>query len=256
MQPLVQPKLANAYVKHDSNNPLYDFSINPDLIVDVIYVGHEQEPVIVVDNLLKLPESLIQYAESGHAFQKDVKDFYPGIRKPLSPTYAENIYSHLMETMWMIFSSKLTVNIKLLSSVLSLATSNPSELRPIQSVPHFDSFVNNNIASVHYLCDSKFGGTSFYRHRATGFETMDAQRLQQYAPLLKNEVMQSNKTSFDYINGDNEIFTRTASIDAKFNRAIFYRSNILHSANIKNAADLSEHPSEGRLTANTLIMIE
>ncbi|GGY62432.1 hypothetical protein GCM10011613_02400 [Cellvibrio zantedeschiae] len=256
MQQLAQPELASSYLNHDSNNPTYDFSINPDLTLEVIYVGHEQEPVIVVDNLLKLPDSLIQYAESGHAFQKDVKDFYPGIRKPLSPTYAENVYSHLMETMWMVFSSRLTVNIKLLSSVLSLATSSAKDLRPIQSVPHFDSFVTNNIASVHYLCDSKFGGTSFYRHRTTGFETMNAQRLQQYAPLLKSEVMQSHKTSFDYINGDNELFARTASIDAKFNRAIFYRSNILHSANIQNAAELNNDPRTGRLTANTLIMIE
>lgn len=256
MQQLVNSPSANVYLKHESKNLIDDFSINPDLVMEVVYIGKEQEPVIVVDNLLQLPEALIQYAETGHSFQKDLKDFYPGIRKPLSPIYAENIYSHLMEPMWTIFSSKLTVNIKLLSSVLSLATSNPKDLRPIQSVPHFDSFTANNIASVHYLCDSKFGGTSFYRHRATGFETMDAQRLQQYAPMLKSEVMQSNKTSFDYINGDSEIFVRTASIDAKFNRAIFYRSNILHSANIQNAADLSDKPREGRLTANTLICID
>lgn len=255
MQPLIKPQISNAYFQPELENTLYDFSINPDAVMDIIYVGKEQEPVIVVDNLLKLPDSLIRYAESGHAFQKDVKDFYPGIRKPLSPIYAENIYSHLMETMWMVFSSKLTVNIKLLSSVLSLATSRPNELRPIQSVPHFDSFVTNNIASVHYLCDSKFGGTSFYRHRATGFETMNAQRLQQYAPMLKSEVMQLNQSSFDYINGDSEIFVRTASIDAKFNRAIFYRSNILHSGNVKPESGLSENPRTGRLTANTLISI-
>ena len=233
----------------------YDFSINPNLAMDIIYVGNEQEPIIIVDNFLQIPESIIQYAESGCEFQKDVKDFYPGLRKPLAPLYAEKIYHHLMDTLWKIYSSKPTVNIKLLSSVLSLTTTQPTELRPIQSVPHFDSFAANNIAGVHYFCKPQFGGTSFYRHRKTGFETMNTQRIQAYAPTLKSEVMQTYTGVFNYINGNTEIFERTASIDAKFNRAIFYRSNILHSGNIQTAVGLSENPRTGRLTANTLISI-
>ncbi len=256
MQSSTSPNVASPTINYVASEPHYDFSINPDLTVEIIYVGQEQEPVIIVDDLLKVPETLIQYAEAGHPFQKDAKDFYPGIRKPLAPVYAENIYRHLMEAMWTVFSSKLTVNIKLLSSVLSLTTNTAKDLRPIQSVPHFDSYLPNQIAGVHYLCDSKFGGTSFYRHRKTGFETMDAQRIQEYAPLLKSEVMQSNRTAFDYINGDTELFARTASIDAKFNRAIFYRSNILHSGNIQTTAGLSDNPRLGRLTANTLIAID
>jgi hypothetical protein len=256
MRPLASATIEKRLLNPVSSDINYDFSINPDLIMDIIYIGEEQEPIIIVDNLLNSPEALIHYAESGHPFQKDAKDFYPGIRKPLAPRYAENVYRHLMDTMWTIFSSKPTVNIKLLSSVLSLTTNAPKDLRPIQSVPHFDSFLPNNIAGVHYLCEPTFGGTSFYRHRKTGFETMDAQRIQSYAPTLKQEVMQSNKTSFDYINGDTDIFVRTACVDAKFNRAIFYRSNILHSGNIQNTAGLSDNPRIGRLTANTLIAID
>ena len=256
MQSSVIEKIERIHVNKSSNEISYDFSINPNLVIDIIYVGKEQEPIIIVDNLLNIPEALIQYAESGQPFQKDAKDFYPGIRKPLAPAYAENVYRHLIETMWTVFSSKLTVNIKLLSSVLSLTTNTPKDLRPIQSVPHFDSYLRNNIASVHYLCEPKFGGTSFYRHLQTGFETMDSQRIHEYAPTLKREVMQSNKTFFDYINGDTEIFARTASIDAKFNRAIFYRSNILHSGNIQHTANLSDNPRTGRLTANTLTSID
>jgi hypothetical protein len=233
----------------------HDFCINPNMSIETIHVGNELEPIVIVDNLLQFPEELIQLAESGYPFQKDTQDFYPGIRKPLAPIYAEHIYRHLMETIWTFFSSKATMNIKLLSSVLSLTTTSPKDLRPIQSVPHFDSFLANNIAGVHYLCDAHFGGTSFYRHNSTGFETIDAQRIQQYAPTLKREVMQSNAKSFNYINGDTNIFTRIASIDAKFNRAIFYRSNILHSGNIQTNTSLSENPRTGRLTANTLIAI-
>lgn len=235
---------------------LHHFLINPDLEIHTIHIGNEQEPVIIVDNLLQRPEALVEYAKLGCQFQKDTKDFYPGIRKSLSPIYAENIYSQLMEAIHTCFSEKPTIDIKLLSSVLSLATTVPEALRPIQSVPHVDSFLSNNIASVHYLCDPQFGGTSFYRHRSTGFETLDSQRIQQYAPKIKNEVIQLNQKPYNYINGDTELFERIASVDAKFNRAIFYRSNILHSANIPSTIYLGNHPENGRLTANTLIAVD
>ena len=247
-------QIAKSVVENDV--PQFDFSINPDLIINTIYVGNEQEPVVIVDELLNIPEAIIQYAETGFPFKEDAKDFYPGIRKPLAPAYAENIYRELMQTMWTVFSSKSTVNIKLLSSVLSLTTTAPQDLRPIQSVPHFDGFHTNNIASVHYFCEPECGGTSFYRHRTTGFETMNSQRIHHYAPMLKSEVIASNKSTYDYINGDTDIFERTASIDAKFNRAIFYRSNILHSANVNKNRLNEKNPAEGRLTANTLIAID
>jgi Family of unknown function (DUF6445) len=232
----------------------FDFSINPNLTINTIYVGKEQEPIVIVDDLLLQPEAVIHYAETGCGFKKETKDFYPGIRKPLAPAYAENVYRHLMHSFWTVFSSNVEVNIKLLSSVLSLTTTQPRELRPIQSVPHFDSFITNNIAGVHYLCGDKFGGTSFYRHRTTGFESMNAQRIHEYAKILKAEVMQTSTNTFDYINGDTLLFERTTKIDAKFNRAIFYRGNIFHSANV-NPEYLNENPRKGRLTANTLIAI-
>lgn len=233
----------------------FDFSINPNFNLEVIYVGGEQQPVVIVENLLLHPEAVIDYAATGSRFQRDAKDFYPGIRKSLAPSYAENVYRHLLETLWTVFGTQATANIKLLSSVLSLATTPPEQLRPIQSIPHFDSFEDNQIAAVHYLCQPEHGGTSFYRHRKTCFESINKQRLQDYAPLLKQQVMAENQASYDYMNGDNSLFERTAKIDACFNRAIFYRSNILHSGNIQSKLGLSEDPRQGRLTANTLITI-
>ena len=231
----------------------YDFSTNKNLTIDILYVGEEQQPIVVVDNLLACPESVICYAETGAEFQRDEKDFYPGVRKPLSPAYAESVYQHLLDTLWMIFSTSNTINIKLLSSVLSLATTPPENLRPIQSVPHFDSFETNQIAAVHYLCQPEHGGTSFYRHRSTGFESMNKQRLQDYAPMLKQQVIAEYKGESNYMDSDTPIFERTQKIEAQFNRAIFYRSNILHSGNVQTG--LSANPRSGRLTANTLVTI-
>ena len=57
---------------------------------------------------------------------------------------------------------------------------------------------------------------------------------------------------FTYIRGDTALFERTASVAARFNRAIFYRSNLLHSGDIAADAGLSPDPRRGRLTANLL----
>src|SRR3954469_21636675 len=83
----------------ENNVPQFNFSINPNLKINTIYVGNEQEPVVIVDDLLNFPKAIIQYAETGFPFKADAKDFYPGIRKPLAPSYAENIYRELMQTM-------------------------------------------------------------------------------------------------------------------------------------------------------------
>ncbi|QBE65816.1 DUF6445 family protein [Pseudoduganella lutea] len=235
------------------------FALHRSPVHQVLHVGVEREPVLIVDDLLLDPEAMLAWAESGAAFQRQEGDFYPGIRKPLDMAYASEVYAQLRDLLLATFGAggdaAVTPPITPLSCMLSLATTPQEALRPIQSVPHFDSVERNLIASVHYLCDERFGGTSFYRHRSTGFESMDAQRIAGYAPRLKQEVMRQGARSFTYIRGDTALFERTASVDAKFNRAIFYRSNLLHSGDIAVDAGLSAVPRGGRLTANTLATI-
>ena len=232
-----------------------EFAVNPRCSAKTIYVGMEREPVLIVDDLLADPVAILRNAETGAAFRKDDKDFYPGIRKTLSTAYASSMYRHLHNVLLDTFSDAPDATIHPMSCLLSLTTTRPEHLRPIQSVPHFDNYDKAHIAGVHYLCAASFGGTSFYRHRSTAYETMTAQRLAQYAPRLKQEVMDLNARSFTYIRGDTALFECTASVEAKFNRAIFYRSNILHSGDIRTSSGMSADPRTGRLTANTLGLI-
>ncbi|MFP5392561.1 MAG: DUF6445 family protein [Gammaproteobacteria bacterium] len=229
-----------------------EFAVNPACAARVIHVGVDAEPVLVVDDLLSDPDAVVRHAQQSGAFRKDARDFYPGVRMPFSTAYAENVYRHLQALFAATFGA---TRVEPLSCLLSLATTRPEELRPIQSVPHFDSFEAAHIAGVHYLCSEAFGGTSFYRHRSTGYEWIDAARIGDYAPRLKAEVMGLNARSFDYIRGDTTLFERTGSVAAKFNRAVFYRSHVLHSGDISGGDGLSEDPGQGRLTANTLGVI-
>ena len=231
------------------------FAVNPDCVATVIYVGADKEPVLIIDDLLLDPEALVRYAELGAPFRKEEKDFYPGIRKLLSMDYAQAIHDHLQQVFLDTFSGGRPASIVPLSSLLSVTSTAEEDLRPIQSVPHFDSFDPTQIAGVHYLCPATFGGTAFYRHRSTGFESMNAARLAQYAPQLKREVMDLKATSFRYIRGDTTLFERTACVEAKFNRAIYYRSNILHSGDMAADVVLPPDPRTGRLTANTLALV-
>jgi hypothetical protein len=232
-----------------------DVSLNPGLSARVIHVGSDREPVLIIDDLLRDPEAMVRYAQTGTAFRKDDKDFYPGIRKPLGLDHANALYRHLRTFFIDAFGAGPNAVVEALSCLLSLTTTKPEHLRPIQSVPHFDSYDRSYIAGVHYLCPADFGGTSFYRHRSTGYESMNAQRIDAYAPRLKAEVMGLNTRAFTYIRGDTALFERTASVDAAFNRAIFYRSNVLHSGDIQADRALSADPRTGRLTVNTLGVI-
>ena len=230
-------------------------AVNPHYSARVIHVGADREPVLIVDDLMLAPEALVDYAASGAAFCKEDRDFYPGVRKPLEMAYAQAIYGELHQLFLDTFSAGRQATIAPLSTLLSLATTRPAQLRPIQSVPHFDSYDAACIAGVHYLCPEHFGGTSFYRHRSTGYESMTAQRLERYAPRLKAEVMAMNAREFAYIRGDTALFERTGGVAAKFNRAIYYRSNILHAGDIPDTIGMPATPRDGRLTANTLAEI-
>ena len=230
----------------------HDFSVNPAYSAQTIFVGTEREPILIIDDLLDDPEAILRLAETGAPFCHNANDFYPGIRKPLNLAYASNVYQQLRELFIATFSPHRPADVEPLACMLSLATTRQEDLRPIQSVPHFDNVNGAHIAGVHYLCSEEFGGTSFYRHRSTGYESINEQRIAGYAPRLKQEVIGLGTRSFTYIRGDTSLFERTASVQAKFNRAIYYRSHVLHSGDIAADGALSADPRKGRLTVNSL----
>jgi hypothetical protein len=56
-----------------------------------------------------------------------------------------------------------------------------------------------------------------------------------------------------YINGDNQYYEQIGSYDAKFNRIVMYRGNVLHSANIAPDFNFDPNPRTGRLTLTSFI---
>lgn len=220
---------------------------------DVHALGHEAQPLVVVDNVIDDPEALIALAEADPPFVAQPTDYYPGIRKTISNRYPDRLLQKIEPILREVFDLPDQLEPQVRLSAFSLTTTPPHQLRPIQCVPHIDNHAAHQFAVVHYLCDEKFGGTSFYRHRSTGYETVTSDRLEHYFKVLKQEVMADDTAGRDYINGNTRLFERIARIQVRFNRALIYRSCSLHSGDIFAAAGLSPDPRQGRLTLNSFI---
>lgn len=236
-----------------------DFSVNSNPEVKVVYVGNEQLPVIVVDDLMKNPEELLKFAGNGADFESNDEDYYPGVRKPLPANYAANIAdasSPLLRKVFKLDSFDCAVAPEIGVCSLAITSCAPAKLLPIQCIPHFDSSNTCQFAVVHYLCQSHYGGTSFYRHKHTGYESVDPSRYRNYTKTLERQATTVGLPKQEYINGDTALFTRVASFPARFNRAIFYHSHALHSGNIQSDLGFSVDPRKGRLTATTSLVFK
>ena len=232
------------------------FVLNENAQIEVLTVGDEQTPVIIIEQLSASVSQLIDFAEDGSTFG-DAGGFYPGIRKPLPKEYAINICKKYLPLIKKVYQLEATAKANIVLSALSLAVTPQNKLRPIQTLPHFDTTAHNQFAVVHYLCDQQHGGTSFYRHKSTGFERISDNRLTRYGSLLKQQAIacQLHK-HLAYMQGDNELFSLIHSVKASMNRAIIYPSNLLHSGNINIDTGLLADPRKGRLTTSSFILVQ
>src|SRR5690606_24545477 len=135
----------------------------------------------------------------------------------------------------------------------SLVTLPPERLAFLQRIPHIDSVEPNGLAAMHYLFRGDWGGTAFYRHRATGFEYVDASRHSTYFQTLQEESLREDATGPGYINGDSTLFEQIDSVEGVYNRVVVCRRNALHSGNVDGARVPRPDVQGGRLSSNSFI---
>jgi hypothetical protein len=232
------------------------FALNSRAALSIHSIGAERRPLALAEDFSLEPQSLIAFAECGEPFRAMPGDFYPGVRKPAPPQYAQNFCEQYGDMLRELFSLPASSVPRVIFSALSITTTEPHHLRPVQRVPHFDTSAANQLAIIHYLCGPEHGGTSFYRHRSTGFETISQERLQHYAQTLKHEVMRQHQPLAKYMDGDDALFARIASYDARYNRALIYPSNVLHSGDIRRPSSAETPPQAARLTVSSFVRFE
>ncbi len=213
----------------------------------VLRFGSEGESVVVMDDFVPDPVSLRRLA-SAQPFGP-AGPYYPGVRAAAPAAHLTSSVDRLELALREVFGVRQGVS--LVECNFSLVTTAPEELAPIQRLPHFDTVNPGRFALLHFLCDESFGGTAFYRHRATGFETLCRDRLPAYQRALAGEYAQFGPPERTYVTNGDPQFEQIGQVCAHFNRAILYRGITLHSGLVGAPAALSHDPWRGRLTVNT-----
>jgi hypothetical protein len=224
----------------------------PEAQVSVRRMGREGEPLVVIDQFSGIADQLLQ---TGRAAQyQHAGAAYPGIRCWADPSYLDRQRALMMHMMQQVFG--FSKGVRLDASTYSLVTLREDELSPLQCIPHYDHAGGEVIAVMHYLLGPESGGTAFYRHRRTGFETVTPVREAAYNAALAEDERAHGMPPRRYCHGDTDWFEMIDEVEAMPDRLILYRGRQLHSGVIPDPAKLSSNPKEGRLTINMFLIGE
>jgi hypothetical protein len=224
----------------------------PETQVNVRRMGREGEPLVVIDQFSGIADQLLN---AGFASQfRHAGASYPGIRCWADPSYLDRQRELMMRVLQQVFGFKRGVRLD--ASTFSLATLAEKELSPLQRIPHYDHAGGEVIAVMHYLLGPESGGTAFYRHRRTGFETVTPVREATYNAALAEDEREHGMPPERYCHGNSAWFEMIDEVEAQPDRLILYRGRQLHSGVIPDPARLSSNPKEGRLTINMFLIGE
>jgi hypothetical protein len=224
------------------------FTLHPDIKVQLRRIGHEAQPLMVVDNVLADPEAMINAAQRADFYVPEHTK-YPGRNAPLPEGYYQTVVTALRGPIEAAFGLPRDVWVKFFG-FFALATTPADQAEPIQKIPHHDTVDPGRLALVHYLCRGDFGGTGFFRHKSTGFESVDAAREAAYVAAAKPELEAASLRG--YADAGMANYELAGEAEMVFNRLIIYRTHVLHSG-LLGRGPLSHDPAIGRLTANGFI---
>ena len=222
-------------------------TVHPDFRLQKLTIGREQAPLVVIDNLIANADELVDLAAS--KLFGDVVSYYPGIRTKVPLTYQRFIIEQLRDVFAGYFGLSAAA-VRFTACHFSLVTKSPDDLVYLQRIPHIDSVNGAELAFIHYLFKSDLGGTSFYRHRATGHEFIDQSRQADYWRIVDEEMNGSNPAEPGYINGDTSLYEQVGRQEGVFNRMLIYRRNSLHSGSLARNFVPDANPRTGRLSIN------
>lgn len=214
-------------------------------------IGTEGQPIAIVDGFHPDPDALRAHA-AGSAFEAGL-NHYPGIRAALPDDYFAQVRPALTASLAGVYDH--AGGIALIDASYSIVTTPPDRLSVPQRLPHMDAVDMGRIALVHYLSPDDPDGTAFYRHRSTGFETIDQGRAPIYLGQLNAELRHGGEPDRAYVAASTPLFERIAHVEARYNRAVLYRSALLHSGAVAADAILSDDPATGRLTVTAFLSL-
>ena len=228
------------------------FAFNPNASVSSLRVGECPIAVTVADNVLLRPQQLAEFGRS-LKFVEDDGNLYPGIRARVPAEFSRPFGAWLNHALHRTGVLAESCQIYEDASFFSIVNKSRADLLPLQRIPHYDSCDPSVFAAVIYLFDRANSGTSFYRHRTTGYEKIGADNKDNYKTALNRNMKNHGPPARDYTSGSNALFERTHSVDSAFNRIVIYSGNVLHAADIDGSLFNGNDNSRWRLTISSLI---
>lgn len=226
------------------------FALNPRARPGLLRVGLEGEPVFWLDAVFSDPRAIVDHAATEAAFGPGGLA-YPGVRAAVPQIANHALIYALGPVVAQIFGIADGHQLGLETS-FSIVTQGPSDLKPAQRIPHFDVTDPRALAIVIYLCAPHWGGTAFFRHRSTGFETVSADRNAAYNRRLAYELA-ATPLPQGLPDDRHPLFEQIHCVEPVFNRLVLYRSRLLHSATLPPDRTPSASPRDGRLTITSFL---
>lgn len=214
-------------------------------------IGEEAQPLCLLDDFAPDPGALRDFAAAA-AFEPALHH-YPGIRAALPEGYFEARLPAIAAAAAEAFGRRGPITV--IDASFAIVTTPVEALSIAQRLPHVDAFAPDRIAFIQYLSPEGGDGTAFFRHRATDFETVTDERRDLYFRQLDTELRHRGPPPPAYVAGDTPLFACTHVAEARYNRALLYRSSNLHSGAISPGAPLSADPRTGRLTITAFLSI-
>lgn len=218
-------------------------------------VGKDQSPVVVIDGFSGDAEVVAALADAMAPFPDVSSGYYPGIRRAIgradvdADAYVERTCREAAQFIAGAFDID---SFDLVEASFSMVTARPSDLRPAQRAPHFDSPDARYLALLHYLRVPAASGTAFYRQRSTGIERVTEANIARFVTTAEREAAELPSGS-GYITGSDRFFEQTGVVEGVADRLVIYQGSLLHSGIIPPGMTFSGDPREGRLTANLFV---
>jgi len=221
-----------------------------DAVPTIRPIGHEREPVVILDGATGWVEHLRDFAATRSTFAPAaaVGSAYPGLLGPAPVAYVDAMVRRVLPLISTHFTGT-PVRPARARGNFSLVTTDPAALTEDQRVPHVDTADRLQFATVHFLATDNDDGTAFFRHRTTGFETLDAERLPRYHAARADDP----PPPAGYCTDGDAAFEMIDVIAARPDRLILYRANLLHSGWITRLPAHAADPGMGRLTGNLFL---
>ena len=229
-----------------------NYQVNTAIRPEIIYLGLEKTPLIMIDMLGLVWFGLRQQAQHSD-FMRENQTYYPGQRAVLPKDYVAASLNALYQLIYKVYQVPEKLRLKPQMLFYALITQAENSLHPLQCMPHFDTSAPYYFALLHYLNDAPHGSTGFFRHKPTGFERVTDQRRQDYFLSAQNFIDTHGAPPQRYQVQSSEHYELYHQIPYQANRLIIYPGNLLHSSLVNLNTDIDGSPASGRLTANMFI---